>query len=252
MSDSKELATQNAALPTTLDAREYGINLGEEDLPIPRVQLVQPTSAIDGAGKFFYSLTKELFTSIECVVFSNARGRVMFDPDMSKQATICGSNDRVIPSPRFETPMAKSCVDCNYHKRDYFEKIIVSGKEVKQMCQETQALRAMFVDNLMPFLFVARRTALYPINEFLAVMQFETIKHKKPLCCFPIRITSKLVTKPNQKFYVPVIDRLGMIDRDEFRKMMDKYKDYNPDKTFEAEETTTNNPITGDGEDVPF
>ena len=251
--NNKELVEHNGnQLPSAvLDSKQYGIDMGEEDLVMPRLVLVQPTSKIEGAGKFYYTLTQELLDEVECVVFSNVRGRVMFDPDLSKQMSICGSNDRSIPSPRFEEPKAKACIECDYHRREYFEEVVIGGKKVKQMCQETQTIKAMFVDSLMPFLFVGRKTSLMPINTFLSEMQFECAKNKRGLHCFPIKITSKMISKVNQKYYIPVITKLGMIEKAEFNNMMQKYSNYDVDKTYAAEENTGNKPVV-DEEGTPF
>ena len=238
MSDDKELTTRNGEinLPKAIDSSQFGVNMGEEDLVMPRLVLLQPTSKIEGAGKFYFSLTGEKFDTVDCVVFSNARGRVMFDPDMTKEQSICGSDDRITPSARFEKPMADKCMSCSYSNRNYKTKEIVGGRELDKYCQETQTLKCMFIDNLFPFLFVGRRTSLMPVNEWLSLMQFETAKNQKPLCCFPIRLHSNLINKNMRKYYVPSIERLGMIERDEFLAMMNKYANYDVSKTYEAEE----------------
>jgi len=250
MEESKELTVNgkgnDLSLPSGIDATKYGVDMGEEDIIVPRLSLLQPTSKIEGAGKFYFTLTKELFDTIDMVVFSNQRGRVMFDPDMSKQETICGSSNRSEPSPRFDPPQAPTCVECKFSKRGYSEEVLVSGRTVNKYCSETNALRCMFVDTLFPFIFVGRRTSLQPINEFLSYMQYECVKNKRPLCCFPVRMTSKMVTKPNQKYYVPVLERRGMIEKEEFMVMMNKYATYDVEKTFEEEAKG------GNDEDAPF
>lgn len=236
----KDLVKTNGSgeltLPKSVDAKQYGVDMQEEDLVMPRLQLVQPTSQREGAGKFYFSLTGELFEQVECVVFSNQRGRVMFDPDMTKQETLCGSGDRIVPSDRYQPPQAERCVECKFSKRGYQEEILISGRKVMKFCSETQALKCMFVDSLFPFIFVGRRTSLQPVNEFLSYMQYECVKTKSPLCCFPIRITSELVQKANQKYYIPKIEKLGHIEKSEFITMMNKYADHDVEKSFAAEE----------------
>jgi len=251
MENGKEVAQYNSNVPVGIDSKKYGIDLGEEDQVMPRLVLVQPTSKMEGAGKFHYTLTGELFDEVECVIFNNVRGRVMFDPDLSKMMSICGSNDRLIPSDRFEDPKAPRCIECNYHRRGYFEEVIVGKEKVKQICQETQTLRAIFVDTLMPFLFVGRRSSLLPINTWLSEMQFECAKNQRGLHCFPIKLTSMVPTKASNKYYVPVITKQGMIEKEEFNTMMQKYANYDVDKTYKAEETT-GSPERMDEEGIPF
>jgi hypothetical protein len=218
--NGKDIVEQKFQAPSTsTEAKQYGVDLAPEDQVMPRLALLQPTSDHEGAGKFYFSLTGETFDKVECVIFSNARGRVMFDPDISKRVSICGSDDRLIPSDRFEKPKSNDCMKCSFSNRNYTEKVIVGNKEIDMYCSETMTLRAMFVDSLMPFLFVGRRSSIFAVNEFLSVMQFETVKHRKPLCCFPIRMTTKLGKGAN-KYWVPVIERLPMIEREEFVAMM--------------------------------
>ena len=245
---NKELAPMN--LPTRIDAQQWGITMEPEDVVMPRLSLLQPTSEHEGAGKFLFTLTGELFDKIECVVFSNARGRVMFDPDQSKRMSICGSDGRIEPLPRYENPPARECIKCPFSNRNYAEKVIVGGKEVNKFCSETQTLRAMFVDSLFPFIFVGRRSSILPVNNWLSIMQFETVKNKKPLVFFPIRITSKLGKGAN-KYFVPVIEQLGMIEREEFIAMMNKYGNYDINKTYEAEEKMGKG-VPSDEDGVPF
>lgn len=233
--NGKELTVPTGGALARPDATQYGVNLGEEDLVMPRVTLLQPTSKIDGAGKFYFSLTGEKFDSMEIVVFGNQRGRVMFDPDRAKQEAICGSDDRVVPSTRYEKPQAERCIACNFSKRGYTEKVIISGKEVQQYCSETQGLKCMFVDTLFPFVYIARRTSLKPINDWLTLMQYETVRNNLPLCCFPIRITSFVPPKAAEKYYVPNIERLGKIEKEEFKAMMNKYQNYNIGATLDEE-----------------
>lgn len=247
--NGKELEAFKPGSLATTEAKQYGVDLAPEDQVMPRLTLLQPTSDHEGAGKFYFSLTGELFDKVDCVVFSNARGRVMFDPDVSKRISVCGSDDRAVPSARFENPKASECVKCSFSNRNYVEKVIIGGRERDMFCSETQTLRAMFIDSLMPFLFVGRRSSIMPVNEFLSIMQYETVKNRKPMCCFPISMTSKQGKGVN-KFFVPVITRLPMIEREEFMTMMNKFKDYDVNKTYEQEEKMGK--VVADDEGTPF
>ena len=66
--------------------------LGPEDLIIPRLVLVQPTSQIDGveAGKFYMNLTGEEFTEVQAVFLRVTKGRVNFGEDTNERKPICG------------------------------------------------------------------------------------------------------------------------------------------------------------------
>lgn len=259
MAESKELQTNGGFnLPKNINAKQYGIDMEEEDIPIPRLKLLQPTSKMDGAGKYAYSLNNQLFDKVEAVFFSNSRGRIMFDYDMTKPA-ICGSNDRIVPSPRFENPKADRCGNCNFSK-DFYKEVVrdnsgnpllKSGKEQYYQCDKNFVIKGMFVDTLMPFIFVVARTGLVPITNFLAAMQYECAKHQRPLCCFPLTLSSMVPQNAPNKYYIPVITSNGMIEKEEFVQMMNKYTNYDLDKTFKAEEeANANNESPAD--DTPF
>ena len=248
--NGKDLEVRKPGLMQPRDTKSYGIDLREEDLIVPRLILLQPTSQIDGAGKFYYGLNGQLYDKVTAVFFSNERGRIMFHPDISKMESLCGSNDRIVPSPRFENPMAPRCVECPYSKRQYYTEVMVGNNKKKQECSETQALKGIFVDDLMPFWFVGRKTSLFPINQFLTAASFDAMKYKKPLYCFPVEMTTKEILKPGQKYYIPVIKQLGMLEKEEFARMMDKYASANLDDTLKQEETAGTK--RADDEEVPF
>src|SRR5437773_6593411 len=92
--------------------------LGPEDLIIPRLSLVQPTSQIDGveAGKFYMNLTGEEFDQVEAVFLKVTKGRVYFAEETTERKPVCGSSDRIKPSPRFEPPVAPACKDCLFSR----------------------------------------------------------------------------------------------------------------------------------------
>ena len=254
--ESKEVQTYNQ-LPSKINAKQFGIDIDEDDIPVPRLKLIQPTSKLDGAGKYAYSLNNKILDKVECVFLSNTRGRVMFDIDITKPP-VCGSNDRVIPSPRFEKPMADRCINCRFNTDFYKEvardasgtPILRSGKELYHQCDKNFVIKGIFIDTLMPFIFVVARTGLAPITSFLAAMQYECAKNQKPLCCFPLTLTSMVPSNATNKYYVPVVTPMGMIEKEEFITMMNKYSQYDVDKTFKAEEEAGESAEPSDG--IPF
>lgn len=235
--NGKEITIQQkSGLLATRDTKEYGIDLGEEDIIIPRLVLLQPTSQINGpAGSFYYGLNKQFYEKVTAVFFNNQRGRVMFNPDISKMESICGSDDRLVPAERFENPISTRCVDCAYSKRQYKTEVKVDGQIKYMECSETQALKGMFVDDLLPFWFVGRKTSLFPINQFLTAASFDAQKHQRPLYCFPVELTTKLIAKAGQKYYIPEIKQLGMLEKEEFTRMANKYAHAKVSDTLEEE-----------------
>jgi hypothetical protein len=242
----------NTFKPPSITAdKSSGVDIGDEDQVVPRLVLVQPTSQIDGAGKFHLSLNGKLFDSVDCIFVQSQRGRIMFDPDMSKQESICGSDDRIVPAPRFEFPIATECVNCTFSKKFYSEEVMIpGGRKAKQECQMTMIIKAMFIDTLIPFIYTARKTSLFPINSFLTEVLYEYKMTGRPLYCYPVTLKSKLITKANQKYYIPVIERKGTIEKEEFARMVEKITKMDVNAAFEADKV--NKPVSDLGEDTPF
>src|SRR5215468_9511966 len=114
----QEVANPNGTVPS-VTMRGAGMEvLGPEDLIIPRLSLVQPTSQIDGveAGKFYMNLTGEEFDQVEAVFLKVTKGRVYFADDAVERKPVCGSSDRIKPSPRFEPPAAPTCKECIFSR----------------------------------------------------------------------------------------------------------------------------------------
>lgn len=100
-------ATQPAAGLPAVSPKGAGLeSLGPEDLIIPRLTLVQPTSQIDGveAGKFFMNISSEQFDEVQVVFLKVTKGRVYFAEDANERKPLCGSPDRIKPSNGFGQP----------------------------------------------------------------------------------------------------------------------------------------------------
>jgi hypothetical protein len=102
--ETQEAPSSNGAVPTVAMSGAGMEILGPEDLIIPRLTLVQPTSQIDGVqpGKFYINLTGEEFDQVEAVFLKVTKGRVYFAEEATERKPVCGSSDRIKPSPRFE------------------------------------------------------------------------------------------------------------------------------------------------------
>src|SRR6266571_5996231 len=134
--------------------------LGPEDLIIPRLVLVQPTSQIDGveAGKFYMNLAGEQFDEVQAVFLKVTKGRVNFGEDANERKPICGSSDRIRPSHRFEHPIAPTCGECTHSRWN--------GNEPPD-CNETYNLLGVMVDTGLPFWWSGKTTAIASTKRFV-------------------------------------------------------------------------------------
>ena len=89
-------------------------DLVREDLVIPRVRLVQPTSALDGnAGELYNSLTGESQAEIRAIILRIGKSRVMWPEGFERnQSPLCASNDGIAPRPEFAGEYAERCEGC--------------------------------------------------------------------------------------------------------------------------------------------
>jgi hypothetical protein len=224
MAKKKENGTKN--LPAL---RGAGLeHLGPDDLIIPRLVLVQPTSQIEGVlpGMFYLNITGEQFESLEVVFLKVTKGRVNFREDATDRKPICGSNDRIKPSSRFDPPMAPACAECSCSRWN--------GKEPPE-CPETYNLLGLFTDSQLPFWWSVKSTAMTPTKRFLSAI---ALRPEKNLFDAKIAMKSQLVAQPGKKYHVPGYTLSWLKDSSLYADLYAKYSHEEIDRTFVAEEET--------------
>jgi len=82
------------------------------ELRIPRLQLVQAQSRIDGKegreGQWFNSVTGEFIPNPELLIIGTAKGRVMFPREYNAEnEPLCGSDDGLAPRPEYVGAVVK-------------------------------------------------------------------------------------------------------------------------------------------------
>ena len=82
------------------------------ELRIPRLQLVQAQSRIDGKegreGQWFNSVTGEFVPNPELLIIGTAKGRVMFPREYNAEnEPLCGSDDGLAPRPEYVGAVVK-------------------------------------------------------------------------------------------------------------------------------------------------
>jgi len=183
-------AEPSAAVPAVPDkyARQY---IPEEEMPMPRLRIIQKDSEEHPAGVFVNTQTEETFAEIECIILGLRRGRVRWDPSLKNmEAPLCRSRDAMtgVGEP------GGSCVTCPD---------AVWNEDAKPPCAIVYDFIGLDGTGA-PFLFSVSRTGIKPARNFIAAAQ----RRKKPLYHTGCTITLRKETKP-APYYVPVFKPVG-------------------------------------------
>jgi hypothetical protein len=225
----QESKTGNAAgLPANGTGGTGLEQLTPADLIIPRLTLIQPTSQVDGveAGKFYMNLTGDEYSEVEVVFLKVMKGRIYFAEDGADRKALCGSADRVKPSPRFQPPMAPVCAECSSARWD--------GKEPPD-CSETFNLLGVTVESGLPFWWTVKSTAIAPTRRFLSAIALRAHLGKN-LFDAQVLMKSQLVTLPGKKFHKPMYSITWLKDSSPYRDLYSRYAKEEIERTFMAEE----------------
>ena len=169
-------------------ARNY---IPDEELPMPRLRIVQKDTDEHPAGVFVNTQTEETFAEVECIILGLRRGRVRWDPTLKNmEEPLCRSRDAVtgVGDP------GGDCAGCSY---------AAWNEDEKPGC----ALVYDFIGldgTGAPFLFSTSRTGIKPARNFIAAAQ----RRRKPLYYTGCRLLLRKETKP-APYYVPVFKREG-------------------------------------------
>jgi hypothetical protein len=226
----EEKSVKQTGVPASRTAGIGLEQLGPSDLIIPRLTLIQPTSQIDGveAGKFYMNLTGDEYSEVEVVFLKVMKGRIYFAEDGADRKALCGSADRVKPSPRFNPPMAPACAECPSARWN--------GKEPPD-CSETYNLLGVTVETGLPFWWSVKSTAIAPTRRFLSAIALRAHTGKN-LFDAQVLLKSQLVTLPGKKFHKPVYSITWLKDSSAYRALYDRYAKEEIERTFMAEEAT--------------
>ena len=239
--ETKEIPNSNERLPSSATSGAGMEVLGPEDLIIPRLTLVQPTSQIDGvdAGKFYMNLTGEEFDQVEAVFLKVTKGRVYFGEEATERKPVCGSSDRIKPSPRFEPPAAPACKECLFSRWN--------GKEPPP-CNESYNLLGVMMETGLPFWWSVKSTAIAPTKRFVSAIALRA-RMGKNLFDAKATIKSQLVTLPGKKYHVPAYALTWLKDSSLYRDLYHHYAHEEVERTFVAEEATNKDGADREGFD---
>lgn len=246
--ETKELAPrEEAPVPSTQTANPGGMeDFGREDIVIPMIRIVQPTSKEGNQGKFRDNLTGEEFDEIDVVFISSRKGRIMFDKDDLTAGPLCGSDDRKTPSEYFETPMSESCLGCPQAEWVKDDK---TGRNTCA-CSENYTLLGIDIESGMPFFFMTKGTAFVPTKRFLSGIFLRGKKSGLNLWDYATTLTLKETSNAQGKFYVPVFG-VPVVEEGRFAAEAEMYKEQRAgyvDPTLNPDE----DPDNDENDAIPF
>jgi hypothetical protein len=199
--DERDLPERVAAgvnPPAEKYAREY---IPDEELPMPRIQIVQKDTDDLAAGVFLNTQTEETFAELECILLGVRRGRIRWDSTLKNMdEPLCRSRDAVNGVGDPGGPCIK-CPKAEWRNGDKPECALVYD--------------FIGVDATgAPFLLSVKRTGIKPARNFIAAAQ----RRKKPLYYTGCRLTLRKQTKPAD-YYVPVFKREGDVSQDQWNEL---------------------------------
>lgn len=215
--------------PQQLDHPIEGLEgFGPEDMVIPRLKLIQPTSreAADGdatPGTVVCNLSGAAYDAIKLVPLFLRKGRVLFRE--GDERPTCASDDNIVPSPRIENPIQKKCAGCP--RQEW----------VDGVPPDCALVYSIFALNLTageaPFILQCKGTAIKPTKKLIS---YFTLQKLSP---FSVSCTLKPAKTKNSRgtFFVPDFVGMEVIEpRDKYRDQFLALRGYDVQKTYDAEE----------------
>lgn len=170
---------ENSSLANPQSLTPLGMNnLQEQDLVIPRIMLVQPTSTMEGAfqhiGQWYNNVTNEFIDVIEACFVGVKFNRVVFPVTYDPNNTVeCSSPDAIAPYPEHVGSVVRgvtiqdTCDDCPLSKWDRDE----DGKPVKPPCDLVYVYGCFDAQTGMPFSLSLRGSATFEAKKVNYLMK---------------------------------------------------------------------------------
>lgn len=166
-----------------------------EDLIIPRIRVVQPTSKIsDQAGMFHNNVTNTLKPEVRCLLLKLQRTRVYWDPEDLTAPPLCASNDAKEPRSEFQennwVPESGACDDCVKSKWH------ANGD--KPVCALGYTFLGVDLDAGMPFFLNLSRTSARTAKQIITVF----VATHQALCSRLVTLRTEAVESKKGKWFI--------------------------------------------------
>ncbi len=225
--------------PTALAPVPVGLEqLYEDDLVVPRVSVVQPTSREGTPGRLRSNLTGDECETIDLVVLRVQRGKVLWSATLGDDPE-CKSNDGLVPAASVEHPQSdRCCVAAGRHLRPvcpaatWRPKDGNGGRLEPPACRDTYSVIGLDLATESPFMMALHGSGLR------AVRVFRTVLLQRRLNIYDAACTLRLRKQTNGKgsYYVPEFTDVRAVDPPgRYRGQYEQFVGYETEGTFDAE-----------------
>ena len=240
-SSESALAPRQETLPAqngvgNIDGLE---DIDREDIIIPRLRIVQPTSreATNGvpAGSFVSNLDGSAFEQCRIVPLSWKKGRILFNEGDEKPS--CRSNDGLMPSDRIASPVSECCAK---RINGSLKTVCPSAQwldDAPPACAQTYQLCALNLDlSESPFLVGFKGTSIRPVKTLISFF----VQRKMPPYSYSCQMSLRKETNRRGTFFVAEFGKYEPIDPpDRYKVIYQEMKGYST-------------PAPATDEDLPF
>ncbi|MDF2841725.1 MAG: 57, gp57 [Herbinix sp.] len=204
-------------------ATESGVTglevLDNTDLKLPKFKIVQMTSeefTKDNItpGKFYNTVTKESFDTLECILLAVGKSRVMWPAQFKRgDKPLCRSFDGKEKTEGCGDGVCSSCQYSQWPKDDS------KGKDNKPPCTMGYVWLAMDSEN-HPFRLSAQGSSVSPTKDFLNAIAPKLRRGKKQLGIFIFKMaltTEKLSNDKGTYYVLKYNEPIGTIDPADYK-----------------------------------
>jgi hypothetical protein len=209
-SDQLPAPVPEPAPPAVMTHQPRGLeDVDQEDLIIPRLSIVQPSSQEGNPGHFRDNISGDEHEFLEGLVpLKWRKGRVYFGKDDA--GLLCASDDRVAPAERIEEPKAERCAGCPHAQWATGE----GGKRIKPDCSETWSLLAAYEG--VPYFISFKSAAMKATKRLLTQLKLQAQKQRRDLCGFQFDVRLEVEKFDLGKAYLPVFEKLRLVPAAEY------------------------------------
>ena len=187
--------------PAELEGYSGYEDFDSNDLIIPRVKIVQPTSRKGTAGKFLMNLTDEEFSSMDIIVIKATRSRVLWGDDLEAQEPLCKSSNFLVPDASIEEPISLACAI--YTQKGDLRVLDVLCEKAKWInnerpdCNQSYNLLCLTGEHV-PFWISLSGASISPVKRFISAIALR----RKKLWQFGVTISTEERIKPNRHYTI--------------------------------------------------
>jgi hypothetical protein len=207
---AKELAKPKNGLPA-IYTNKAGIpigteNIGSDDILLPRLRIVQPTSldSEEGLGKIRNSVTEDLYNRLVVIPLMVKRSRIYFPPDDTHSAPECRSLDGMVS---IDGKSCKDCLKSNWGGEDGHQ---------PPLCAEARDFPCLLEDGTLCALSL-KRSGIVEAKKLETVIKFKNI----PFFFIKVEVSTKKAESKKGVYYTMVLKVVNETTEEERKRALE-------------------------------